>query len=83
LAGVLSQVRRALKHRGLFYASFKSGQGGGRDRFGRYFNFVTQETLTGAYRAAGTWDELNIREASGGGYDGVRVVWLRCFAVKG
>jgi SAM-dependent methyltransferase len=82
LAQVLERIRRALKPGGLFYASFKAGQGGGRDRFGRYFNFPTRERLEQAYRSAGGWSELDVREADGGGYDGVARTWLGCLARK-
>jgi SAM-dependent methyltransferase len=82
LAQVLERIRRAMKPRGLFYASFKAGQGGGRDRFGRYFNFPTRERLEQAYAAAGGWSDLELRQGEGGGYDGVTRTWLSCLARK-
>jgi SAM-dependent methyltransferase len=82
LSGVLARVWRALRPGGLFYASFKAGQGGGRDRLGRYFNFPAQTSLEQAYRQAGRWSDLRLRAARGGGYDGVERTWLDCLAAK-
>lgn len=42
LPQVLGRVRRALKPGGLFHASYKAGQGEGRDTLGRYFNFPSE-----------------------------------------
>jgi SAM-dependent methyltransferase len=58
LAGILGRVRRALKPSGLFYASFKIGEGDGRDNLGRYYNYPAPEWLQATYSAAGTWDLL-------------------------
>jgi SAM-dependent methyltransferase len=76
LAGVLGSIRRALKPGGLFFASFKSGDGGDRDSLGRYYNFPSRTTLEAAYAAAGPWSEIVIDEGEGGGYDGVARTWL-------
>jgi SAM-dependent methyltransferase len=58
LAGILRLVRRALKPTGVFYASFKSGEGGGRDNLGRYYNYPSPQWLQATYAAAGPWSEL-------------------------
>jgi SAM-dependent methyltransferase len=71
LPGVLARVRRALKPGGLFFASYKAGEGGDRDSLGRYYNFPTRERLEQFYAAAGPWSELVIETGTGGGYDGV------------
>jgi SAM-dependent methyltransferase len=56
LIGVLMRIRRALKRDGLFYASYKIGEGGdGRDTLGRYYNYPSPEWLDAAYAAAGPW----------------------------
>ena len=83
LADVLSRVHRALKSRGRFYASFKSGDGGSRDNLGRYYNFPPEPTLRAAYAAAGAWAMLEIDRQQGGGYDGVTRTWLHVMARKG
>jgi SAM-dependent methyltransferase len=83
LADILGRVRRALKPGGVFFASFKAGDGGHRDALGRYYNFVSRAGLQTAYAQAGPWAELTIDEAPGGGYDGVPRTWLMALAVKG
>lgn len=58
LAGILGRIRRALKPSGVFYASFKIGEGDGRDNLGRYYNYPSPEWLQATYAAAGKWDQL-------------------------
>ena len=55
LAGILGRIRRALKPSGVFYASFKVGDGDGRDNLGRYYNYPSPEWLQATYAAAGEW----------------------------
>jgi 2-polyprenyl-3-methyl-5-hydroxy-6-metoxy-1,4-benzoquinol methylase len=83
LPHILGRTWRALKPGGLCFASFKAGDGGDRDGFGRYYNFPSQKRLQAAYAAAGVWSELTMTEAPGGGYDGVPRSWILCLAVKG
>lgn len=83
LPETLQRIRRALKPAGLFFASFKAGEGGDRDSLGRYFNFPNRAALERAYRASGPWSELVIEEGEGGGYDGIVRKWLSCSAVRG
>jgi hypothetical protein len=59
LAGILTRIHRALKADGVFYASFKSGEGDGRDSLGRYYNYVSADWLHAAYAAAGPWRLLS------------------------
>jgi len=59
LAGILGRIHRALKPSGTFYASFKIGEGDGRDNLGRYYNYPSPEWLQTAYAAAGAWDPLS------------------------
>lgn len=82
LAGVLASVHASLRGGGVFYASFKAGDGEGRDRFGRYYNFPSRIELEHFYASAGRWTSLSIREGVGGGYDGVERPWLACTATK-
>jgi SAM-dependent methyltransferase len=56
LTGILRRIHRALKRHGVFYASFKIGDGDdGRDQLGRYYNYPSPEWLDAAYAAAGSW----------------------------
>ena len=60
LAGILSRIYRALKPGGVFYASFKIGEGDGRDSLGRYYNYPSPEWLQTTYAAAGRWSSISI-----------------------
>jgi SAM-dependent methyltransferase len=59
LAGILGRIRRALKPDGAFYASFKIGEGDGRDNLGRYYNYPPPEWLQATYAAAGAWRSVS------------------------
>ena len=59
LGGILERIHRALKAGGAFYASFKVGEGDGRDSLGRYYNYVSADWLRAAYAAAGPWQLLS------------------------
>ena len=50
LPQILALVFEALKPGGLHFASYKGGGAEGRDRYGRYFNYLSQEDVTEAYR---------------------------------
>lgn len=69
LAGILSLIRRALKPGGTFYASFKTGEGEGRDTLNRYYNYPTPEWLRETYAAAGAWGSLDIETGQVIGFD--------------
>jgi SAM-dependent methyltransferase len=59
LGGILKRIHRSLKAGGVFYASFKAGEGDGRDSLGRYYNYVSADWLRAAYAAAGPWQLLS------------------------
>jgi SAM-dependent methyltransferase len=59
LESILARIHRALKPSGVFYASFKIGEGDGRDDLGRYYNYPSPEWLRTTYAAAGRWDSLS------------------------
>lgn len=82
LPEILRRVHAALVPGGLFQASFKGGDGGGRDSLGRYYNFPSAAALEDAYRAAGDWAVLELTTGTGGGYDGVQRDWLFVSALK-
>jgi SAM-dependent methyltransferase len=59
LAAILGCIHRALKPEGLFYASFKVGEGDGRDNLGRYYNYPSPDWLQATYAAAGAWSSIS------------------------
>jgi SAM-dependent methyltransferase len=59
LAGILARVHRALMPSGVFYASYKMGEGDGRDSLGRYYNYASPEWLEATYANAGPWITLS------------------------
>jgi len=77
LPGVIARIRRALRPGGLHFASYKGGDAEGRDRFGRYFNYLARTELESVYREAAVWDLLDISEGVGGGYDGAQGPWVQ------
>jgi SAM-dependent methyltransferase len=58
LEAILGRIHRALKPEGVFYASFKIGEGDGRDSLGRYYNYSSAEWLQATYAAAGEWSSV-------------------------
>lgn len=82
LAGIIARIHRAMKPGGRHLASYKGGGTEGRDRFGRYFNYLAAEEADAVYRTAAPWHLLHIEEGLGGGYDGVQGPWLRIVAQK-
>lgn len=69
LPQILAKIRRALKPGGLHHASYKGGGREGRDRHGRYFNYLSAEEVRRLYAASGRWEVLSVAEYLGGGYD--------------
>ena len=69
LAAILRRIRRALKPEGLFYASFKVGEGDGRDNLGRYYNYPSPEWLEATYAAAGEWTSISSGTSQITGFD--------------
>src|SRR5688500_6037245 len=70
LPGILARIHRALRPGGWHWASFKGGQGGGRDEFGRFFSYLPPERLEAAYRAAADWAELAMATGQGLSFGG-------------
>lgn len=83
LHDLFGRIWRALKPGGLLFASFKAGDGPGRDSLGRYYNFPSREALERTFRMSAPWSELTIETRPGGGYDGVERTWLLAWAVAG
>lgn len=76
LADDLARIYRALKPGGIFVASFKAGNGEGRDGLGRYYNYPDRTTLQAHYRGAADWQALSIEAVMGSGYDNLPTEWL-------
>jgi SAM-dependent methyltransferase len=83
LTGILERIRRALKPDGVFYASFKIGEGdGGRDSLGRYYNFPSPEWLEATYAAAGSWRSLSSDTSKIRSFDGTQATMLHLVKQK-
>ncbi|KIZ44723.1 MULTISPECIES: class I SAM-dependent methyltransferase [Rhodopseudomonas] len=82
LAGVLSRIWRALRPGGYFYASFKAGDGEGRDRLDRYYNYPSPDWLRAQYAEAGDWASLAIETSEDKGYDNEPATILHVLARK-
>jgi SAM-dependent methyltransferase len=70
LAGILARIHRAMKAGGVFYASYKTGEGDGRDSLGRYYNYVSADWLRAAYAAAGPWQTISFDTSEIKSFDG-------------
>ncbi len=75
LPGVLSRIHRALRPNGWHYASFKLGDGEGRDLLGRLHNFPNRDWLIDAYETAG-FAIVETDTFRGNGSDGTVRDWL-------
>lgn len=82
LPQILARVHRALKTDGVHCASYKAGDEAGRDRVGRYFNYLARDELVEAYRKSGDWLVCSLQEYQGGGYDNGSGPWLAITARK-
>ncbi|MGV1684748.1 class I SAM-dependent methyltransferase [Sphingopyxis sp. NJF-3] len=80
LTAILARVHRALRPGGWHLATYKGGGCEGRDRFGRYFNYLSADDAATHYRAAALWAQVEIEEGMGGGYDGVQGPWIKVTA---
>jgi SAM-dependent methyltransferase len=82
LINVIERLHRVLSPNGILFASFKAGSGEGRDRFGRYYNYLSLSRLKHVFEQSVAWRLLEIEEVPGVGYDGIPVAWLNCTAMK-
>ena len=76
LPDVLFRIHRSLRPSGLHFANFKAGSGEGRDRFGRYFNYLDMPQLLAAYKRSAPWEVVSAEEYIGGGYEGGQGPWV-------
>jgi SAM-dependent methyltransferase len=82
LESILARIHRALKPSGVFYASFKIGEGDGRDDLGRYYNYPSPEWLRTIYAAAGRWDSLTSDTGVINSFDGTPANMLHLMVRK-
>ncbi|HEY0327561.1 MAG TPA: class I SAM-dependent methyltransferase [Rhodopseudomonas sp.] len=82
LSAVLARIWRALKPGGWCYASFKSGEGEGRDRLSRYYNYPSEHWLRARYAEAGAWASVAVAHDQGKGFDGELASFLHVMAQK-
>src|SRR5262249_39660402 len=83
LANVLALIHRAMKPGGAFYASYKAGEGDGRDTLDRYYNYPTEDWLRATYAQSGTWNDLSIETGEVRGFDDAMAKMFFVLARKG
>lgn len=83
LSDVLARIWRALKPAGVFYASYKEGDGDGRDTLNRYYNYPSPDWLRATYAEAGNWNTLSIESGEVIGFDDKMASMLFIVARKG
>jgi SAM-dependent methyltransferase len=69
LAHVLALIHRAIRPGGAFYASYKTGEGDGRDALDRYYNYPTEDWLRTTYAHSAAWIDLSIETGEVRGFD--------------
>lgn len=82
LGRILPAIHRALRTGGCHYASYKLGDGEGRDLLGRLHNFPDSVWIRDAYRAAG-FGLVEVEEFPGEGADGTMRDWIALTVRKG
>ena len=75
LADVLGRIHRALIPDGWHFASFKTGEEEGRDRFGRLYNRLSAAALGALYEQVG-FEVTDAAHYAGRGYDGAESPWV-------
>lgn len=80
LPDIIFRIHRALRPSGLFCATFKGGAGGGRDKLGRYFNYMSADVLRDLVRNSAPWLTLDVEDHSGLDFLGAPTKWLVCLA---
>ena len=83
LADILARIWRAMKAEGVFYASYKEGDGDGRDPLNRYYNYPSPDWLRATYSEAGNWNSLSIETGEVIGFDDKMAKMLIVVAGKG
>jgi SAM-dependent methyltransferase len=70
LVGVLARIWNALKPGGWHVATYKTAGDEGRDRLGRYYNYLSEAELRTFYANAGLWSVVETETGEGRGYEG-------------
>jgi SAM-dependent methyltransferase len=83
LTAILARIHRALKPSGVFYASFKVGEGDGRDSLGRYYNYPSPAWLAASYAAAADWISLSTDTSEIKSFDAAPATMLHLVVRKG
>jgi SAM-dependent methyltransferase len=83
LADILGLIWRALKPDGVFFASYKTGDGDGRDTLNRYYNYPSPDWLRSTYAEAAKWRSLSIETGEIKGFDDKMASMLFVVARKG
>jgi SAM-dependent methyltransferase len=83
LTAILARIHRALKPSGVFYASFKVGEGDGRDSLGRYYNYPSPAWLAASYAAAAGWTSLSTDTSEIKSFDAAPATMLHLMVRKG
>jgi SAM-dependent methyltransferase len=78
----LARIHGALRQGGRLMASFKAGNHESRDGLGRYYNYLDAQQLHAHMMAAAPWEQVEISENDGSGYDGMPTRWLWSLARK-
>jgi SAM-dependent methyltransferase len=76
LPDVLARIHRALRSGGWHFASYKLGEGEGRDSLGRFYNFPEENWLIAQYVAIPGWHIAESRRYLAGGFDNVERDWI-------
>lgn len=82
LPAVIARIHRALRPDGRHWASFKGGEGGGRDPHGRFFSYLPAARVEAAYRAAAPWAEWAISTHDGFSFGHIPTPWHNVLARK-
>lgn len=83
LSDIIARAHRALKPDSHLWASFKIGDGAGRDKLGRYYNLPTPEMLEQKLKASAPWQRFALKDGdSGVGADDEPYQSIWCIAQK-
>jgi SAM-dependent methyltransferase len=82
LPTILGRIWGALRPGGWHLASYKSGGSEGRDRLGRYYNYLSQSQAHACYEQAGSWCSLGFETGEARGYEGTLSPWITVIAQK-
>lgn len=82
LSATLARVYRALRPGGWHYASYKGGEGGGRDPHGRFYSYIPADDLRAAYEIGLAWQFFDLQTRMGGSYGAGPTPWHEVTARK-